>query len=431
MTEEQKKVLEELWANDQYPERGEIKLVKDVLGNEYFERTNSVSFEIWHLNGQLKNRGTYKDGKLDGLWEEWDREGTLIKRENYKDGIPHGLQEEWYENGRLERRVHCKNGRMEGLVACWHRNGQQKYLGIYKNNSPHGVFQMWGDDGELWKCESYKNGKPDGLQEELNADGTVTQSVYKGGELQTEKIVDKFSDWNAILASMIRSNVGNVFTNEVPTMTVEQKKVLEEIRARDPYPERGEIKLFGAGLPEGDFSRWSPDGHCERWYKNGQLKESYTVDENGKKNGVYESWHQNGELERLCCYVDDKLSGHLREWWYNGQLKCSCSFEQGKLDGIYEAWDSTGDLLFSSSYCMGYYNGDFPLEGNETPKQITTDSKPTSSILSETEEKLGKVVRHTFVVGEPSERVETDDFLETKEKKKITLKPKKKGGMKL
>lgn len=44
MTEEQKKVLEELWANDQYPERGEIKLVKDVLGNEYFERTNSVSF---------------------------------------------------------------------------------------------------------------------------------------------------------------------------------------------------------------------------------------------------------------------------------------------------------------------------------------------------------------------------------------------------
>lgn len=409
MTEEQKKVLEELWANDQYPERGEIKFAIDPVG---------------------------KDGRPDGLYEQWHSNGQLSFRCAYKNGFPEGLLQEWYESGKLKVRGKCKQGALNGFYEEWWENGLMKSRGCYKDGKKDGIWEEWHEDGRLWKGGSYKNGDPDGFLEEANGDGTKTRHLYKDGVLQSIEIVDKFSDWCGLREEMDSKEWMKAILN--PPMTVEQKKVLEaqkkvlaEIRARDPYPERGEIKLFGAGLPEGDFSRWSLDGHCERWYKNGQLKESYTVDENGKKNGIYESWHQNGELERLCCYVDDKLSGHSREWWYNGQLKCSCSFEQGKLDGIYEAWDSTGDLLFSSSYCMGYYNGDFPLEGNETPKQITTDSNPTSSILSEAEEKLEKVVRHTFVEGEPSERVETDDFLETKEKKKITLKPKKKGGMKL
>lgn len=159
-------------------------------------------------------------------------------------------------------------------------------------------------------------------------------------------------------------------TEDQKKVLEQQKKVLEMIRANDPHPERGEIKLIGAGLPEGFISRWSPDGHCERWWKNGHLQESYTVDENGKKNGIYESFHPNGERNRLCCYVDDKLSGDLKEWHPNGQIALSCSYEQGELDGIYEAWDTTGVLSISSYYYMGHYKGDFPLEVKETPKQI-------------------------------------------------------------
>lgn len=45
MTEDQKKVLEELKANDQHLERGEIKLVKRDSGMEYFERLSSNHFE--------------------------------------------------------------------------------------------------------------------------------------------------------------------------------------------------------------------------------------------------------------------------------------------------------------------------------------------------------------------------------------------------
>ena len=37
-------------------------------------------------NGQLLERGNYKDGKKDGLWERYNEDGRLYKKENYKDG---------------------------------------------------------------------------------------------------------------------------------------------------------------------------------------------------------------------------------------------------------------------------------------------------------------------------------------------------------
>ena len=45
-----------------------------------------VGQEFYHENGQLWKKGNYKDGKLDGLWENFKTDGTLEKNETYKDG---------------------------------------------------------------------------------------------------------------------------------------------------------------------------------------------------------------------------------------------------------------------------------------------------------------------------------------------------------
>ena len=47
------------------------------------EKTNGV-VETHYGNGQLEERANYKDGNLDGLWENWDRDGQPIGRVNYK-----------------------------------------------------------------------------------------------------------------------------------------------------------------------------------------------------------------------------------------------------------------------------------------------------------------------------------------------------------
>ena len=47
-------------------------------------------FESYYKSGQLKEKGTYKDGEWDGLWEEYYRNGQLSEKGVYKDGEPHG-----------------------------------------------------------------------------------------------------------------------------------------------------------------------------------------------------------------------------------------------------------------------------------------------------------------------------------------------------
>ena len=68
----------------------------------YFEGKpfTGVGFDVYS-NRQLKSEGNYKDGELDGLYQEWYYDGQLEVEANYKDGQRDGLYQEWYENGVL------------------------------------------------------------------------------------------------------------------------------------------------------------------------------------------------------------------------------------------------------------------------------------------------------------------------------------------
>ena len=70
----------------------------------------------WYYSGQLKKKGTYKDGELDGL-ETW-----------------------WYENGQKESEGTYKNGEEDGLWTWWYENGQKKYEITYKDGKQKRYF---------------------------------------------------------------------------------------------------------------------------------------------------------------------------------------------------------------------------------------------------------------------------------------------------
>ena len=48
--------------------------------------------------GKTLLKGTYKNGKKDGLWTDWDENGKKLKEETYKDGELIS-QECWDEDG--------------------------------------------------------------------------------------------------------------------------------------------------------------------------------------------------------------------------------------------------------------------------------------------------------------------------------------------
>lgn len=288
MTEKQKKVLEGLIANDQHPERGEIKLAKDIFGYVYFERLTPNHFErwydngqlnqkcqikdgefdglflawhkngtlmfrggykegkqdglclVWHENGQLNSRANYIEFKLDGLYEFWYPNGQMSSRCEYKEGKRDGLDEDWYPSGELRCRSNFKDDKRHGLEESWYRNGQLRDRYTYKEGKIDGLAESWNSDGQLESRGSFKNGVRDGLQEEANADGKVIQSIYNDGVMLSIKMVDKFSDWASLQVAKCSEKVLDKVV-EAPTCRFQRKAKPSSLTQK--------VKELGATLP--------------------------------------------------------------------------------------------------------------------------------------------------------------------------------------
>ena len=74
--------------------------------------------------GKTLLKGTYKNGKKDGLWTEWDENGRKRIKGINKDGRRDGLWTWWYENGQKEGEDNYKNGELISQ-ECWDEDGNK------------------------------------------------------------------------------------------------------------------------------------------------------------------------------------------------------------------------------------------------------------------------------------------------------------------
>lgn len=171
-------------------------------------------------------------------------------------------------------------------------------------------------------------------------------------------------------------------------MTREQERVLAQIEANDPHPERGEIKfatdrIVGGyyertsykngrldGVSERMYERWYATGelylqrvykNCllarhNSWYPNGQLYERCSY-KNGLLDGFEERWHENGQLKERAPFRAGKLDGLREEWYENGQLLAQCPFKNNTPSGIWKTWYENGQMSARYAYKAGKLDG--------------------------------------------------------------------------
>ena len=49
-------------------------------------------FHNYYENGQLKTKGQFKDGKVDGLWQDYYKNGQLEYKGIFRAGEPDGIR---------------------------------------------------------------------------------------------------------------------------------------------------------------------------------------------------------------------------------------------------------------------------------------------------------------------------------------------------
>lgn len=95
----------------------------------------------------------------DGIHEEFYSNGELKVKGTYKDGKEDGLREEYYENGQLESKGTLKDGEWDGLLEAYNKNGELEVRGTYKDGKKDGVWEYYPENGELSSKETYKDGE--------------------------------------------------------------------------------------------------------------------------------------------------------------------------------------------------------------------------------------------------------------------------------
>ena len=116
---------------------------------------------IYHDNGQLWYKGTFKDGNEEGPWVEYHDNGQLGEKGNYKDGKKDGPWVSYHENGQLRYKEILKDGKPDGPHVSYYDNGQLEYKGTYKDGKEDGPWVSFKSDGTVNKkwTGTYKNGK--------------------------------------------------------------------------------------------------------------------------------------------------------------------------------------------------------------------------------------------------------------------------------
>ena len=128
----------------------------------------------WYKIGRKWSEGTFKDGKVDGLFEWWYENGQKSFEGNYEDGIKIGLWTGWYENGQKNYEGTFRDGLQDGLSSSWYENGQKSSERTYKNDEFHGLETHWHMNGHKYRETNYKDGESIS-EKEWNEDGSLKE----------------------------------------------------------------------------------------------------------------------------------------------------------------------------------------------------------------------------------------------------------------
>lgn len=188
---------------------------------------------IAHFKGtdKIKQAVEYKDGKLNGFWEEYYITGKLRLRKHFVNDTLQDTSFYYHENGALSDFQIFKKGSKEG---CWKRFNPKGVLYSeinFLNDEMCGIRCTYSyNSGKLLERATYKYGHKEGFQELFYKDGSPKCNFY----LSSAKMCEGLKEWTE--KGKLINNDFKIFVKEENKLALENK-LHYEIRLENPQDE--------------------------------------------------------------------------------------------------------------------------------------------------------------------------------------------------
>lgn len=297
-----------------------IKVEKWIMGvlQENAEEVAKVEI-VQKLNpktGELAFKGSYRNGKEEGVHRTYDENGNVISSKIYENGIV------------LFEGIVDDQGRKQGTWKEFYPTGELKSKGDYKDNLKIRKWEYYFIDGKIEQVGNYLRGR---------AEGEWTWFYPNKQILRQEEYVDGFRDGPFVEYS----DTGSVITKGG---FIEGLRDGFWIYQLNDYREEGN---YFDGLRTGEWTHYEKIEGKEMTIFSGNY-------ENGLENGVHVYFYKNGQEKRRGKYLG------------------------GKKEGIWDYLDERGKKIISIEYASGVeikYNGKKISYGRRLDRQLVKEAK--------------------------------------------------------
>lgn len=108
-------------------------------------------------DGTLSRRMTYRNGELDGIFEEYHANGQLMEKAEYKIGDVQGTSTEYHANGKVMETIPYVNGVVHGERVVYWDNGQVRERMNYVQGQLHGPWSQHDRTGKRLALYQMRN----------------------------------------------------------------------------------------------------------------------------------------------------------------------------------------------------------------------------------------------------------------------------------
>jgi antitoxin component YwqK of YwqJK toxin-antitoxin module len=91
--------------------------------------------------------------------EYYDDRNVWVKGQKNSSGQEEGLWEWFYENGNIKWRGTYKEGKMDGIAEGFYENGNIEIRASYKEDKRDGIMEWFDEQGYIIKTRVWKNGE--------------------------------------------------------------------------------------------------------------------------------------------------------------------------------------------------------------------------------------------------------------------------------
>ena len=120
---------------------------------------NGLYTYYWEETGKMARQGNYKANQRNGLWKEFAQNGKILNEGKYVKDMKQG---KWSFYNVFEKKIREQNfvdNVQDGPFTEYYDNGTKHFEGSFKGRLRDGKWSCWKPNGDLYYSVIFSNGK--------------------------------------------------------------------------------------------------------------------------------------------------------------------------------------------------------------------------------------------------------------------------------